>query len=402
MRRLLVLGATGSVGRSTLDVAARHPQRLQIAALTANADVEGMLELCRIHRPRRAVMMEADAARALRAALAAESLAIEVLTGSEGLQEVAADEDSQIVMSAIVGAAGLLPTLAAVRAGKQVLIANKEPLVMAGRLLMQEAAQSGACLLPIDSEHNAIFQCLPPAYRCGQTPPGVRKLLLTASGGPFREWSAERIAAATPAQAVRHPNWSMGPKISVDSATLMNKGLELIEASTLYGVGDAQLEVVIHPESVIHSLVEYVDGSLLAQLGQPDMRIPIAHALAWPERWESGVGGLDLAAIGQFRFESPDLTRFPCLGLARQVLRLGGHAPNLLNAANEVAVEAFLKGRIGLNQIASMIEACVDAGLKPAFAGTEDLETILAVDAWARSWCGARLALSSSAGALNA
>jgi 1-deoxy-D-xylulose-5-phosphate reductoisomerase len=387
MRRLVVLGATGSVGRSTLDVAARHPQRLQIFALTAARDADGLLELCRAHKPSIAVLVDEAAAAKLRAALAAENIRCEVLSGAQALSDVACASEADIVMSAIVGAAGLLPTLAAVRAGKQTLIANKEPLVMAGRLLMREAAKSGACILPIDSEHNAIFQCLPPDYRCGQQPVGVRKLLLTASGGPFREWSAERIAAATPAEAVRHPNWAMGPKISVDSATLMNKGLELIEASMLYGVDDSQLEVVIHPESVIHSLVEYVDGSLLAQLGQPDMRVPIAHALAWPERWESGVGGLDLAALGRFRFESPDLERFPCLGLARAALRSGGHAPNLLNAANEIAVERFLNGHIGLNQIAQMISACVDAGLGVHAHQSDELEATLAVDAWARDWC---------------
>ncbi|MDB5968963.1 MAG: 1-deoxy-D-xylulose-5-phosphate reductoisomerase [Hydrocarboniphaga sp.] len=387
MRKLVVLGATGSVGRSTLDVAARHPQRLQIHALTAARDADGLLELCRLHRPSIAALVDEAAAKRLRAALAAENIPCEVLAGASALSEVAGASEADIVMSAIVGAAGLLPTLAAVRAGKQTLIANKEPLVMAGRLLMREALRSGACILPIDSEHNAIFQCLPPQYRCGQPPVGVRKLLLTASGGPFREWSAERIATATPAEAVRHPNWSMGPKISVDSATLMNKGLELMEASVLYGVTDAQLDVVIHPESVIHSLVEYVDGSLLAQLGQPDMRVPIAHALAWPERWESGVGGLDLAALGQFRFASPDLERFPCLGLARAALRAGGHAPNLLNAANEIAVERFLNGQIGLNQIPQMIAACVDAGLGVHANAADDLEAVLAVDAWARDWC---------------
>ncbi len=400
MRRLVVLGATGSVGRSTLDVAARHPHRLQIAGLTAYQDVAGLLDLCRHHHPQRVVMVDATAAQSLRDALASERLACEVLSGHRALEEIASDGD--IVMSAIVGAAGLLPTLAAVRAGRQVLIANKEPLVMAGRLLLREAAASGACLLPIDSEHNAIFQCLPASYRCGEKPLGVRKLLLTASGGPFRDWSIERMAAATPAQAVRHPNWSMGPKISVDSATLMNKGLELIEASMFYGVSDDQLDVVIHPESVIHSLVEYIDGSMLAQLGQPDMRIPIAHALAWPERWESGVGGLDLAALGRFHFQAPDPQRFPCLSLARAALRSGKQAPNLLNAANEVAVEAFLNGRLGLNQIAPMIEACVDAGLGSAVSGTDDLETILGVDAWARAWCGRQLAKSTTVGALHA
>ncbi|WP_421794005.1 1-deoxy-D-xylulose-5-phosphate reductoisomerase [Hydrocarboniphaga effusa] len=391
MRRLLILGATGSIGRSTLEVAALHAGEIEVHTLTAFRDAGGMLELCRRFAPKRVVLVEESAATLLRTALAAEHSHCEVLSGVEALNEVAGSSDTDVVMSAIVGAAGLLPTLAAVRAGKQLLIANKEPLVMAGRLLMREAAANGACILPIDSEHNAIFQCLPPAYRCGDAPKGVRKLLLTASGGPFREWSRERIDAATPQEAVKHPNWSMGQKISVDSATLMNKGLELIEASVLYQVGDDQLDVVVHPESIIHSLVEYADGSMLAQLGQPDMRVPIAHALAWPQRWESGVGGLDLAAVGRFRFETPDLNRFPCLGLARAALREGQNAPNLLNAANEVAVSAFLDGRLGFYDLSSMIEACIDAGLQTHRAAADDLESILAIDAWARRWCAGRL-----------
>lgn len=390
MRRLAVLGATGSIGRSTLDVAARHAERLQVDTLTAHRDAEGLLELCLRHRPRQAVIVDDEAAAWLRERLASALPACAVLSGAAALVAAAAEAD--VVMSAIVGAAGLLPTLAAVRAGRQVLIANKEPLVMAGHLLMREAESSGACILPIDSEHNAIFQCMPAAYRCGEQPQGVRRLLLTASGGPFREWSVEQIAAATPQQAVRHPNWSMGQKISVDSATLMNKGLELIEASVLYRLGDAQLDVVVHPESVIHSLVEYVDGSMLAQLGQPDMRVPIAHALAWPERWESGVQGLDLAQLGRFRFEPPDAVRFPCLGLARSALQVGGNAANILNAANEVAVESFLNGRIGFYDISSMIDACLDAGSRSHHACADDLESILAIDDWARRWCRDRLA----------
>ncbi|MGH8430239.1 MAG: 1-deoxy-D-xylulose-5-phosphate reductoisomerase, partial [Solimonas sp.] len=286
------------------------------------------------------------------------------------------------VMSAIVGAAGLLPTLAAVRAGKRVLVANKEPLVMAGALLMDEARRHGATIIPIDSEHNAIFQCLPAPARCGQVPKGVQRLILTASGGPFRETPLEQLPGVTPQQAVRHPNWVMGQKISVDSATMMNKGLELIEAAVLYALPPERLDVVIHPESAIHSIVEYVDGSMLAQLGQPDMRVPIAHALAWPERWESGVAGLDLAALGRCRFEAPDERRFPCLRLARQALHQGGVLPNALNAANEVAVEAFLQLRLAYTGIPAVIEQVMDAA-----AGRDpdhDLDGILAMDAWAR------------------
>ena len=265
---------------------------------------------------------------------------------------------------------------------------------MAGRLMMQAAADHAATIIPIDSEHNAIFQCLPPGYRCGAVPPGVRRLILTASGGPFREWQAAALETVTPQQAVRHPNWSMGPKISVDSATLMNKGLELIEACALYGLDESRVDVVIHPESTIHSLVEYDDGSMLAQLGAPDMRVPIAHALAWPERWESGVEGLDLAQLAMLRFAPPDAVRFPCLRLAREALLVGGHATNVLNAANEIAVEAFLSGGITFTAIARLIEEClcasVAAGLPDAHADL-DLDAIVAVDGWARSWCAERL-----------
>ncbi|HET8881565.1 MAG TPA: 1-deoxy-D-xylulose-5-phosphate reductoisomerase [Solimonas sp.] len=381
MQQLVILGATGTIGRNTLDLVRRHPQRLQAFALTAHRDVDGMAALCAEFRPRYAAMADAAAAAELRRRLGS---ATEVLDGAAALNELAAHPDADQVMSAIVGAVGLLPTLAAVRAGKRVLIANKEPLVMAGRLLMQEAERSGATLLPVDSEHNAIFQCLPPDSRCGRAPKHVRKLILTASGGPFRETPLDELAAVTPQQAVRHPNWVMGAKISVDSATMMNKGLELIEASVLYGLPDAQLDVVIHPESAIHSIVEYVDGSMLAQLGQADMRVPIAHALAWPERWESGVGGLDLAALGRFRFEAADLRRFPCLALARGALRDGGDLPNVLNAANEVAVQAFLEGRLSYPGIAQVIEKTLAAAAqRTAVAG--DLDAILAVDARARA-----------------
>lgn len=393
MQNLVVLGATGTIGRNTLDVVRRHADKLRVFALTANSDAPGLLELCREHRPVHAVLRDAAAADRLRQALRAENLTVEVSAGDAALAQIAAHAEADQVMSAIVGAAGLLPTLAAVRAGKRVLVANKEPLVMAGSLLMTEAATHRATLIPIDSEHNAIFQCLPANYRCGDVPQGVRKLVLTASGGPFRETPLADLERVTPQQAVRHPNWVMGPKISVDSATMMNKGLELIEAATLYRLPSSQLEVVIHPESAIHSLVEYVDGSMLAQIGQPDMRVPIAHALAWPQRWESGVGGLDLAALARMRFEPVDLQRFPCLRIAREALATGGNAPNLLNAANEVAVEAFLKGQLTYPGIASMIESCLAAAALPL---AHTLEDILGVDAWARNWCSQQLSQRSA------
>jgi 1-deoxy-D-xylulose-5-phosphate reductoisomerase len=383
MQNLVILGATGTIGRNTLDVARRHADKLRVLALTAGRDADALFELCQEFRPRLAVMADAAAAERLRGQLRAANLAIEVEAGAAALASVAAHAQADQVMSAIVGAAGLLPTLAAVRAGKRVLVANKEPLVMAGALLMDEAAKHGATIIPIDSEHNAIFQCLPAAYRCGAPPRGVRRLVLTASGGPFRETPLTDLPQVTPQQAVRHPNWVMGPKISVDSASMMNKGLELIEAAVLYRLPPEQIDVVIHPESAIHSLVEYVDGSMLAQLGQPDMRVPIAHALAWPERWESGVAGLDLAALARMRFEPADLRRFPCLRLAREALSAGGNAPNVLNAANEIAVEAFLRGQLAFTGIAQMIEDCLSAASLPA---AHDLDGILAVDAWARAW----------------
>jgi 1-deoxy-D-xylulose-5-phosphate reductoisomerase len=381
--RLAVLGATGSVGRNTLDVAARHPQRLRIHALTAHRDGAALFALCQAHRPAVAVLVDEGAAGELRERIAAAGLAVEVRSGERALAEAAAD--AEVVMSSIVGAAGLVPTLAAVRAGRRVLVANKEPLVMAGRLLLAEAQRSGATLIPIDSEHNAIFQCLPQGFRCGTADPGVRRLVLTASGGPFRDTPLAELERVTPAQAVRHPNWVMGPKISVDSATMMNKGLELIEAHRLFGVPEAMIEVVLHPESVIHSLVEYADGSTLAQLGQPDMRVPIAHALAYPERWESGVAGLKLAELGRLNFEAVDLRRFPCLALARDALRAGGILPNVLNAANEVAVEAFLAGRLAFTRIAGVIERTLAAAGAARLPGDESLDAVLEVDGWARA-----------------
>ena len=386
--RLVVLGATGTIGRNTLDLVRRHPQRLTALALTAHRDVEGLFALCQEFQPAYAAMADEAAARQLAQRLRNAGVATRVDGGAQALDELAAHPDADQVMSAIVGAVGLMPTLAAVRAGKRVLIANKEPLVMAGALLMHAAAAHGATLIPIDSEHNAIFQCLPGGSRCGQAPAGVSRLILTASGGPFRETPLTELETVTPAQAVRHPNWVMGPKISVDSATMMNKGLELIEAAVLYALTEDRLDVVIHPESAIHSIVEYCDGSMLAQLGQPDMRVPIAHALAWPERWESGVGGLDLAALGRFRFEAPDLNRFPCLALARAALRRGGAAPNVLNAANEVAVQAFLEGNLRYTGIARVIESTLNAAERETLPVATDLDGVLAVDRWARQRAG--------------
>nr|WP_202922484.1 1-deoxy-D-xylulose-5-phosphate reductoisomerase [Sinimarinibacterium sp. NLF-5-8] len=385
MQQLVILGATGTIGRNTLDVARRHPQRLQIFGLSAHRNVEAMLALCAEFSPRVAVMADEAAATALRLRLRDAGLDVEVFGGAAALAELAAAAEVDQVMAAIVGAAGLVSTLAAVQAGKRVLIANKEPLVMAGRLLMQTAARSGATLIPIDSEHNAIFQCLPAGSCCGSAPKGVRRVILTASGGPFLRTPMAALASVTPAQAVRHPNWVMGPKISVDSATMMNKGLEIIEASVLYDLAPTQIEAVIHPQSTVHSLVEYIDGSLLAQLGHSDMRIPIAHALAWPERWASGVEGLDMAQLGSLQFEAPDEQRFACLRLARQALETQGAAPNVLNAANEVAVEAFLQGRLGYTGIATVIETTLNAAQRANLQQTLDLDSILDVDRWARA-----------------
>lgn len=381
MQRITVLGATGSIGLSTLDVVARHPHDYSVFALSGYSRLAELERLALLHRPRYVVVPTAQAASALRGSLRAAGLASEVLVGEAGLCEVAAHPDVDAVMAAIVGAAGLKPTLAAVHAGKRVLLANKEALVMSGALFMQAVQAHGAQLLPIDSEHNAIFQCMPGDYARGLQRVGVRRILLTASGGPFRNWPLERLAEATPQQACAHPNWTMGRKISVDSASMMNKGLELIEACWLFDARPQQVEVVIHPQSVIHSLVDYVDGSVLAQLGNPDMRTPIAHALAWPRRIDSGVAPLDLFAIARLDFEAPDEQRFPCLRLARAAAECGGSAPALLNAANEVAVAAFLDGRLGFHQIPQMIEAVLER--IPAVAVGE-LETVLAADEQAR------------------
>jgi len=378
---ITVLGATGSVGLSTLDVIARHPDRYQVFALSGFSRTSELLALCLRHTPRFAVLPTQDIARKLQDDLAAAGLDTRVLVGERGLCEVAAHPQVDTVLAAIVGAAGLRPTLAAVEAGKKVLLANKEALVMSGALFMQAVRHSGAVLLPIDSEHNAIFQCLPVDYARGLGPVGVRRILLTASGGPFRETPLAELHAVSPEQACAHPNWSMGRKISVDSASMMNKGLELIEACWLFDARPEQIEVVIHPQSVIHSMVDYVDGSVIAQLGNPDMRTPIAHALAWPGRIDSGVAPLDLFSIARLDFQAPDENRFPCLRLARQAAEAGDSAPAMLNAANEVAVAAFLDRRIRYPEIASMIDEVLN--LEPVVA-LEDLAAVFEVDSKAR------------------
>ncbi|MDQ2075330.1 1-deoxy-D-xylulose-5-phosphate reductoisomerase [Marinimicrobium sp. ABcell2] len=359
-----VLGATGSIGVSTLDVLARHRDRYSVFALTAHRQWQSLAEQCLEHRPRYAVMGDPGEAQALREVLSLKGSSTEVLQGEEALRYVAGHDETDIVMAAIVGAAGLLPALAAVEGGKKVLLANKEALVMAGGLFTRAVRDHGATLLPIDSEHNAIFQCLQneradcQAGELAQR--GVRRIMLTASGGPFRTRPLSELSQVTPEEACAHPNWSMGQKISVDSATMMNKGLEFIEACWLFNARPEQVEVVVHPQSVIHSLVEYTDGSVLAQMGNPDMRTPIAHALAWPERIESGVASLDLIATARLDFCEPDYQRFPCLSLARQAAETGGTAPALLNAANEIAVAAFLARRIRFDQIALVIERVLE------------------------------------------
>lgn len=355
MQTITLLGATGSIGVSTLDVIARHPDRYSVFALTAYSQVDKLATQCQQHSPKYAVVGDQQSAIGLQSLLKNSGCTTEVLWGREALGQVASDSAVDTVMAAIVGAAGLVPTLAAVEAGKKILLANKESLVMAGGLFMQAVADSGSALLPIDSEHNAIFQCLPSQYN-SLNDSGVKKLLLSASGGPFRGWSAEQMAAVTPDQACAHPNWSMGRKISVDSATLMNKGLELIEACWLFNMPASAVEVVVHPQSIIHSLVQYIDGSVLAQLGNPDMRTPIAHALAWPERIDAGVADLDLFEVAKLNFEKPDLDSFPCLAIAAAAAKAGKNAPAILNAANEIAVQAFLDKRISFMQIADVVD----------------------------------------------
>lgn len=385
MQRITILGATGSVGTSTLRVLALHPNRFQVVTLTAHNNVDLMLKQCQAVRPESVVMVDQHAAQTLRSLLAEADLGtIVVRSGEQALIEAAADPESDSVMSAIVGAAGLKPTLAAVSSGKRVLIANKEPLVMTGNLFIQEAQRSGAVILPIDSEHNAIFQCLPE----DQSKAGVRKIHLTASGGPFRGRDWSELIDVTPEQACAHPNWSMGQKISVDSATMMNKGLELIEAATLFGLPESKVDIVVHPQSIIHSMVEYLDGSFLAQLGSPDMCIPIAHALSWPERIESSAKTLDITEIAQLDFETPDMANLPCLRLARTAAAEGGSMPAVLNAANEIAVQAFLQGKLGFTAIPEVIGRTMESVLNTPI---DSIESVLQIDNEARAAASAQL-----------
>jgi 1-deoxy-D-xylulose-5-phosphate reductoisomerase len=388
-----VLGATGSIGASTLDLIARHPERYAAVALSAHRSVDALIALCMRHQPRHAVLSGVAEDAHVRKRFAESGFRGELRFGPQALEELARCEDVATVMCAIVGAAGLASTLAAARQGKRVLLANKEALVMAGPLLMHAVRAAGTVLLPIDSEHNAVFQCLPPGEAGTPSLRAVRRVLLTASGGPFRTLPVDRLEQVTPDEACAHPNWVMGRKISVDSATMMNKGLEVIEARWLFDIPAERIEVVIHPQSVVHSLVEYIDGSVLAQLSNPDMRVPIAHALAYPERIESGVAPLDLQRFGQLSFEPPDTRRFPCLQLAYGALDAGGTAPTLLNAANELAVEAFLAGRLRFTAISAVIEEVL--GQIPAVAIT-DLEALIAADAHARRVARAAIARSEA------
>lgn len=376
-----VLGSTGSIGASTLDVLRRHPERYRVVALTANRDVDALYRQCCEMHPDVAVMADGEAARNLAQRLRNILPEVHVLAGPDGLVEAASLPATEYVMAAIVGAAGLVPTLAAVKSGKRVLLANKEALVVSGRVFMDAARANDAMILPIDSEHNAVFQSMPADFSGGLDKVGIRRIVLTASGGPFRTWTRDSLQHVTPDQACAHPNWEMGRKISVDSATMMNKGLEVIEAHWLFDAPPDRIQVVVHPQSVIHSMVEYVDGSVLAQLGNPDMRTPIAHALAWPERAESGVESLDLVSIGQLDFEAPDVKRFPCLKLAYDAVQAGGTAPAVMNAANEVAVDAFLSRRLSFSGIAELIDAVCQ---RTAIDVADDLENIMVADAAAR------------------
>ncbi|HVW63948.1 MAG TPA: 1-deoxy-D-xylulose-5-phosphate reductoisomerase [Nitrosospira sp.] len=381
IRHITILGSTGSIGVNTLDVVARHPDRFRVTALTANTSAKEMLEQCKRFQPRYAVLLEEASADWLRMEVRAAGLDTEVLWGVASLEKVASLPEVDIVMAAIVGAAGIRPTFAAAAAGKHVLLANKETMVMAGRIFMDVVKQNGATLLPIDSEHNAIFQSLPQHFNGNLGLVGVRRILLTASGGPFRKTPLSSLQTVTPGQACAHPNWVMGQKISVDSATMMNKGLEVIEAHWLFEADPEQIQVVIHPQSIIHSMVEYIDGSVLAQLGNPDMRTPIAHALGFPERIETAVTPLDMFKVGRLDFEAPDFERFPCLGLAYRALESGGSMPAVLNAANEIAVESFLKSRMPFTAIPEMIGDVMQR------VGRKDIATlgdVLAADAVAR------------------
>jgi 1-deoxy-D-xylulose-5-phosphate reductoisomerase len=393
-RGIAILGSTGSIGRSTLAVIALHPEAFKVAVLGAFNSWQVIVEQARAFQPETVVLVDSEAAARARAALRECGSKTRVESGEQALKDAVSAENVQMVMAAIVGAAGLQSTLAAVRAGKRVLLANKEALVMTGPLLMDEVRSAGAQLIPIDSEHNAIFQCMPAGYLPGDVARGVTRVILTASGGPFRTTSAANMAHVTPDEACAHPKWKMGRKISVDSATLMNKGLEVIEATLLFGLPETQVDVVVHPQSVVHSLVEYADGSMLAQLGAPDMRTPIAQALAWPERFASGVQSLDLLAIGQLGFEPPDHVRFPSLALARAAARAGGTAPAVLNAANEVAVQAFLDRRLNFVGISTVIDKVLQRlDASPAKA----LGDVLEADAAARRLAVSFIELSAGA-----
>ena len=389
-RSITLLGSTGTIGQNTLDVVSRHCDSYRVVALTANTDVDALEKQCLRWQPGYAVMSDHDSAQRLFERLQRQGLATQVLAGVEGLQQVACLEQVDTVVAGIVGAAGLMPTLAAAEAGKRILLANKEALVMSGQLFMDAVSDNGAVLLPVDSEHNAIFQCMPHSVQDQATAEqlGVDKILLTASGGPFRTLPLEHFDAITPEQAVSHPNWVMGQKISVDSATMMNKGLEVIEAHWLFGVSHDLIEVVIHPQSIIHSMVAYTDGSILAQLGNPDMRTPIAHCLAWPERIASGVEPLDIFDVAKLEFEKPELQRFPCLELCYQAIQTGGSASIALNAANEIAVQAFLQKRIRFTAIADIIESALS---EIATTEVKTLDAILDVDQAARDIANAHL-----------
>jgi 1-deoxy-D-xylulose-5-phosphate reductoisomerase len=381
VQNVAILGATGTIGIQTLDVMSQHPERFNVFALTANNNVKSMFALCQQYVPKYAVMLQLQAATDLEAQLKAANISTIVLHGEQALVDIAAHAEVDTVMAAIVGAAGLLPAMAAARSGKRILLANKETLVMAGNLFMRAVEEGGATLLPIDSEHNAIFQVMPTQRAKSLAKMGIKRVLLTASGGPFRNASLDDMRAVTREQALNHPNWVMGPKITIDSATMMNKGLEVIEAHWLFNASADQIDVVVHPQSVIHSMVEYNDGSVLAQLGNPDMRTPIAYGLGFPNRLESGVSSLDLIKIGRLDFLPPDFERFPCLRLAYDALRVGGTAPAILNAANEIAVEAFLADRIGFMDIPLMIESVLATSV---IEEVESIEQLTKVDAEAR------------------
>lgn len=386
--RIAVLGSTGSIGLSTLDVLGRHRERFEVFALAARHNIGALLDQCIRFTPRYAVVVDAAASATLRAELAAAGSATEVLSGADALADIAAHAEVDAVMAAVVGAAGLRSTLAAACAGKRILLANKEALVMSGPLFMQAVREGGATLVPVDSEHNAIFQCMG-----GTRAHGVRRVLLTASGGPFLRAPAQALKDVTPEQACAHPRWAMGRKISVDSATLMNKGLELIEACLLFDLAPSRVDVVVHPQSIVHSLVEYLDGSMLAQLGNPDMRTPIAHALGWPERLASGVESLDIIRTARLDFEAPDTARFPCLRLARSAAEAGGTSPAVLNAANEIAVEAFLERRLAFADIPAVIENVLEQHRTLPVVSLED---VLSADEWARREARSAVALAGA------